>query len=194
MTLDDLAQRARAVALVESHANQILNDRVGDAHLNISPLQSLAAERLLERALDQPARGAATQRIEGDDAVDTPDEFGAKKRFDGAAKMLALGALALRAGALTGRVKAEGFRALTAQVGGHDNHRTGHRHRLAERIGDAPFAHDLQQQIEDAGVRFFDLVEQDDLKRLLPNLPHQRPLLALIAPDQARGRPRVLKL
>ena len=49
-----------------------------------------------------------------------------------------------------------------AQVRGHDEHRVFEIDGAALGVGEAAVVHDLQQDVEDVGVRLFDLVEEDD--------------------------------
>src|SRR6058998_293426 len=50
---------------------------------------------------------------------------------------------------------------LAAEIRGHDNHGILEVHRSALTIGHAPIFEDLQQGVEDIGVRLFNLIEKD---------------------------------
>ena len=49
-----------------------------------------------------------------------------------------------------------------AQVGGHDDDRIAEVDLAAERIGEAPFFEDLEEEVHHIGVSFFHFVEEDD--------------------------------
>ena len=54
----------------------------------------------------------------------------------------------------------------SAHVGRHDNHGVAEVDRLALAVGKAALLEHLQQDVEDVGVRLFDLVEQHDRVRM----------------------------
>ena len=71
-----------------------------------------------------------------------------------------------------------------AGVGGHDQHHVGERHRAAGGVGQTAGVHDLQQQVEQVRVGFFDLIEQHDRVRGLGDGLGQQ--AALVVTDVAR--------
>ena len=113
----------------------------------------------LELELDDLAELLARERLELDDLVHPVQELGAE-------------VLAERLG--------------RADVGGHDDHRVAEVDRAALAVGQAPVVEDLQEHVEDLGVRLLDLVEEDDGVR--PAADGLGELAALLVADVAGRR------
>ena len=73
-----------------------------------------------------------------------------------------------------------------AEVGGHDQHGVLEVDRAALGVGEAAVLEDLQQRVEDVGVRLFDLVEEHDGEGLAPHRLGE--LATLFVADVSRRR------
>ena len=99
-----------------------------------APLREAGAQpRELE--LDDLADLVAGQRLELDDLVDPVEELGPERLA---------------------------HRSLVRHVRGHDQHRVPEVDRAALAVGQTPVVEHLEQDVEHLGMRFLDLVEQDD--------------------------------
>src|SRR6266511_4060050 len=126
--------------------------------------------------------------MEHDDFVDTIQELGPK----GPLELLLETPLNLLVFAHLSR-GAESERIASLLVGAdrsyvrrHDDDRIAEVDRAAVAIGEPTVLEDLQQRVEDLGVRLFDLVEQDHLVRPTPHRLGQ--LTALVEADVAWRR------
>ena len=86
-----------------------------------------------------------------------------------------------------------------ADVGGHDDHGVAEVDRAALAVGQAAVVEDLQEDVEDLGVRLLDLVEEDDRVRTAPHRLGQLPALVVAdvagrRADEARDRMPLLVL
>ena len=73
------------------------------------------------------------------------------------------------------------------EVGRHDDHSVLEVDDPSLTIGQTTLLEDLEERVEDVGVRLLDLVEQDDRERLAPYLLSQ--LAAFLEADESRGAP-----
>ena len=73
-----------------------------------------------------------------------------------------------------------------AGIGGHDQDGVAEIDRLAVVVGELAVVHDLQQDVEQVGMRLLDLVEQQHRMRVLVDRVGQQ--AALVVADIARGR------
>ncbi len=76
---------------------------------------------------------------------------------------------------------------LAAQVGGHDDQRVLEIDGPAFPVGQPAVVQDLEQDVENVGMGFFDLIQEDDGVRA--PLDRFRELAALFISHVARGRP-----
>ena len=119
------------------------------------------------------------QRVEDDDLVDPVEELGAEHLLE-LVQEQALDALVLALHLVALRDQRG------ADVARHDDDRVLEVDGAALVVGEAPVVEDLQQHVEDVGVRLLDLVEQDDAVR--PTAHRLGELAALLVADVAGRR------
>src|SRR5712692_618579 len=180
---------ADGVARVELALEQHLGEWVGDLVLDLS--RELLAHALQLELHDLPDLGLRQWR-EHDRRVDAVEELRAEEALHlflhallhalvlgihGGVVALALGTEAERALALEH---------LLREVARHDDDRVAEVDGAALRVRQTALIEDLQQDVEDLGVRLLDLVEQDHAVRLATD--GLRELSALFVADVARRR------
>ena len=183
--LDRAAQRTGA----ERRVGALLRDelrrrgRQVDRHV----LRDHALAQIGHHKLDNLSDLLVGERLEHDNLVDAVQELGSEQ-------LLHLGhhaAFNLLVGkprvVVAGKAERRRLRNLArTDVRRHDDDRVAEVDSAALRIGQAPFLENLQQDIEDVGMRLLDLVEEHDRVRLLAH--RLRELAALVKADVARGR------
>ena len=125
------------------------------------------------------------RRVEDDHVVEAVEELGAEVPLDRDLEPL-LHLLVAR-GVVAAAVEAEDVARrgrLGPDVGGHDHDRVLEVDVAAEAVGQPAFLHDLEEHVEDVGVRLLDLVEQDDRVGAAADLLGE--LAALLVADVAR--------
>ena len=158
--LDRAAQGARAegriVALVHERLARRPRERDGDAALGQPP------PRLGRQHLHDAGQLRPRERLEHDRLVDAVQELRAEALAQGALHRFPQ--LRARAAVLAAPREAEREALLRAraQVAGHDDDRVAEVHRAPVAVREPPVVQDLQQRVEDVGMRLLDLVEQDD--------------------------------
>src|SRR6266852_1666885 len=190
LILDLPCERPRAEVRVVSDRRDVVLRLVGDDERDLLGRELLAHALQLELH-DLPDLGLR-QRREHDGRVDAVQELRAEEALhlflDALLHALVLGihggviALALRAEAEGGLT----FQELLREVAGHDDDRVAEVDGAALRVREAALVEDLQQDVEDLGVRLLDLVEQDHAVRLATD--GLRELSALFVADVARRR------
>ena len=148
--LNDPGQRSRAVALVVALFGEPRARLVGefDGDVAVGELALELGDEFVHHAMDHFRR----QGRKADDRVEAVAEFRREHAFDGLSVVAGAGI----AGEPDGRFGE--FRG--AGVGGHDEHGVAETHRLAVVVGEFAVVHDLKQDVEQVGVGFLDLVEQ----------------------------------
>src|ERR1035441_9789804 len=117
----------------------------------------------------------------GNDRVEPVAEFRREHSVD----RLDVVAFALGAGETIGLLRQVGG----AGIGGHDQDDVAEIDLLAVVIGELAVIHDLQQDVEQVGMRLLDLVEQQDAMRMLIDAVGEQP--ALVEADIEIGRAHV---
>src|SRR5262245_39853634 len=181
LVLDCPLQRARAQRRVKTRIDHPFQGSVVNAQNKLSPNEPFAHENLADQTAGDVPYGLAVQPCERNDAVQAVEEFGAEEFFCG----LNVDGGLVRALRLKPGVAA---RLLYAQVRRQDQDRVGEISGPAQRIGQPPVAHHLQQQVEDVVVSLLDLVEEDDRKRLAPDGAGQQAVRMVECADQQRHR------
>ena len=115
--------------------------------------------KLDDEFVDHPLDDRRRERGEADRGVEAVAELRREHPLD----RLLVVARALGAGEADGRLGELG----SAGVGGHDEDDVAEIDALAVVVGELPVVHDLQEDVEQVGVRLFDLVEQQDHVRVL---------------------------
>ena len=155
--LDRTLQRPCAIRGIPTLLRKQFLGGVSDLELDPALAQALAESRQLQ--LDDLRQLLARQRLERDDLVHAIQEL----------RPEAIAQLVLR-----------------ADVRGHDDHRVAKVDGAALAVRQASVVEQLQQHVEDLGVRLLDLVEEDDGVR--PAAHGLRQLPALLVADVAGRR------
>ena len=161
VALQGAAQGTRAVAavdegLLENPLLGFLGDRDGDGLLRQVRVE------LLHQQLDDLDQVGVVERLEEDDLVEAVEELGVEGLLDFVLDQL-LDLLADQVVAIA--LEAEALllhQVPRADVGGHDEDGVLEVDGVAEAVGQLAIFKDLQQEVEDIGVRLLDFVEQDD--------------------------------
>src|SRR5262245_39809301 len=172
--LNGAFQRARAVDGVEALARQKLFGRFVERESDLA-LFNHAAQRF-ELNFDDPAQLLDPEALENDHVVDAVEEF----RLELRAKLVHhprahhfLVALPL-------------LNVARPDVRSHDDDGVLEIHRAPLSVGQPPVVQDLQQDVEDVGMRLLDLVEEDD--RIRPAANRLGQMAALVVAYVARRR------
>src|SRR4051812_18838878 len=154
LALDEAPQRARAVDRVVALARDERARRLGD--LEREPPVGEAGADAGELQVDDLLDLLEGERLEEDDLVGAVEELGAEARSQLGHHALArvLADLA----ALVDPVE----QVHRADVRRHDDDRVAEVDRAALRVGQAAVVEELQEGVEDVGVRLLDLVEEHD--------------------------------
>src|SRR3989442_1318901 len=191
LVLDLARERARAEVRVVAHGRDVVLRLVGHDERDLLGRQLLAHAHELE--LDDLADLGPVERLEHDGRVDPVEELRPEEALH-----LLLNALlhALVRGhgvrVLAGhgrRPEAErglALQHLLSEVARHDDDRVAEVDAAALRVREAALVEDLQEHVEDLGVRLLDLVEQDDAVGLPAD--RFRELAALFVADVAGRR------
>eukprot|EP00052_Salpingoeca_macrocollata_P017098 m.138431 g.138431 ORF g.138431 m.138431 type:complete len:427 (-) comp20267_c0_seq1:1212-2492(-) len=165
MSLNDTVHGAGAVHGIIAFVAQPHLDVVGKLKLHVLVCQPLA--KLLQTDFQDASHVFAGQIVEGDNFVDSVDEFGGKvclKRLHG---------LGLHA-----RVHSSNLcNSLRAEIAGHNDDGVSEVHAMALGVGQMPIIQHLQQKIGDLAVSLFKFVQQHHRIRAAPHSLRQRPAL-----------------
>src|SRR4051794_808676 len=161
LALDEAPQRARAVHRVVALARDERARRLGD--LEREPPVAKAGADAGELQVDDLLDLLQGERLEEDDLVDAVEELGpeagAQLAHDAVAGVLADLAVVVDPVEQVHR----------ADVRRHDDDRVAEVDRAPLRIGQAAVVEELQERVEDVGVRLLDLVEEHDAVGLAPH-------------------------
>ena len=174
--LDHARHRPRAHLLVVAVVDQPLRGVVRqlDGDVAVGELRLELEHELLHHQRDH----LAGEVREGDDRVEPVAEF----RREHAVDRLDVVALALGAREAVGRLGQIGG----ARVGGHDQDHVAEVDLLAVVVGELAVIHDLQEHVEQVGMRLLDLVEQEHAVRMLVDAVGEQ--AALVEADIAGRR------
>ena len=116
--------------------------------------------------VDDVADGVRTERGEADDGIQAVSEFGGEVAFDGRIRLRVAGFFGIG----RGEADAVFFHFKGANVAGEDDDEVAAVDFAAVAVGDLAVVHDLQQQVHDVRVRFFDFVQQQHGVRVFLDL------------------------
>ena len=148
--LNQAAHRARAHLRVEAFFGQIGTQGGGKLGLHLFR-QKLLFE-LQQEFIDDAGDDRAVQRCEGDDCVQAVAEF----RREGFVYRLHLVAALVP----SGKAEARPAQAFRTGIGGHNQHHVAEIRAFAVVVGQPARIHNLQQDVEDVGVGFFDFIQE----------------------------------
>ena len=131
----------------------------------------------------------ARERVEDDQLVDAVQELGPEVALDLVHELvlhLARSVASSSRGLARSRARAWFLISVGADVRRHDQDRVAEVDVAAERVGQPALLHDLEEHVEDVGVRLLDLVESTTAVRTAAHLLGE--LAALLVADVARRR------
>ena len=160
--LDGALQRTRSEVRVVALREEQVFCRVGELERDLAIGQQAA--NVFEPQLDDLDQLLFAERAEDDDVVDAVQELGLEVRVQQVQDLLR-GLVEVGIG-----LQALGLQELRADVRRHDDDGVLEIDDAAFAVGQAAIVHDLQQDVEDIGMRLLDLVEQHDRVRTAAHL------------------------
>ena len=176
--IDGPPEGPRPELRVVADVDQVLEDAGVRFEGHLASRQTVARQQLLQLHVGQAPDILAREATEGHDAIDPVEELGTEEPFRGPQID----------GVRRGRLVSESRGAtdlVGSQVRGEDDERTGRVGRSPPGVGEPPVFEQLQEEIEDVGMGFLDLVEEQHAERTVLELGRQRPVGPSPAPDEA---------